>query len=337
MESIIFPECNISVTEAKEWNHMDSIKQEQNDYTSKNDYCLENIVKCEVNLVEIAQNPFSDSEDCINQESDYITLDDFKKEKREFKRDETAKIKAKQKLGNPKMQTIIKKPKFECIDYSTQHSSSATGDRFFIKCKICNKKYAANNRIDHMIKHDNPRPYECFDCKKVFQKNYQLRNHQKTHLKEKDFICELCGNGFSYPIDLKRHMRRHSENRPYKCALCSKCYKSPSSLNAHFQLHANPTPFPCQFCEKSFTTPMGKRLHERQHTGEKPYACTYCDSRFSDNSTMKQHVRTHTGERPYKCHLCGKGTTTASNLKSHYRTNHQMKVTNVTSVTSSRT
>jgi uncharacterized Zn-finger protein len=64
--------------------------------------------------------------------------------------------------------------------------------------------------------------YKCDVCQKEFQKYYQMKSHQRTHMTEKPFKCEFCTRAFCRKHDLARHIRIHTGDTPY---ICSKCFK----------------------------------------------------------------------------------------------------------------
>ncbi|KAF2170968.1 hypothetical protein M409DRAFT_18938 [Zasmidium cellare ATCC 36951] len=53
--------------------------------------------------------------------------------------------------------------------------------------------------------------YSCAaqDCSMVFDRDCDLRKHEKVHSDHRPHICLKCGKGFQWPKDLRRHGRRH--------------------------------------------------------------------------------------------------------------------------------
>ncbi|KAH8352058.1 hypothetical protein KR084_001567 [Drosophila pseudotakahashii] len=62
--------------------------------------------------------------------------------------------------------------------------------------------------------------YECPDCGKKVQSNYNLRRHMMIHTGERPFPCDLCERRFREFSDLKKHRRRHSHDPRFICMIC---------------------------------------------------------------------------------------------------------------------
>lgn len=74
-------------------------------------------------------------------------------------------------------------------------------------------------------------------CAKEFDK-YALRNHIRSHTKEKPFMCQICKRGFSLSTNLKRHVITHTGERPYVCNVRQKGFIQLTSLAAHLKTHS---------------------------------------------------------------------------------------------------
>ena len=121
---------------------------------------------------------------------------------------------------------------------------------------------------------------EINDCGKTFTTTYNLKTHQKAHIREQSNVCSHpdCGLSFTTLHRLRVHEKKHIVTQEvYTCTIdgCGKQFKSLGYYNTHI----------------------------KTHTGERPHACTYegCGKRFTKASKLKLHVRTHTGERPFVC------------------------------------
>ncbi|XP_016991199.2 zinc finger protein 271 [Drosophila rhopaloa] len=62
--------------------------------------------------------------------------------------------------------------------------------------------------------------FECPDCGKKVQSNYNLRRHMMIHTGERPFPCDLCERRFREFSDLKKHRRRHSHDPRFICMIC---------------------------------------------------------------------------------------------------------------------
>lgn len=89
---------------------------------------------------------------------------------------------------------------------------------------IINKKLKSNDeRKQHRkeAKHTEARNHACTVCLKMFTST-KLRQHMRTHTKEKPYRCKVCFQGFSMSGNLKRHMMTHTGERPHHCEVCGK-------------------------------------------------------------------------------------------------------------------
>ncbi|XP_032161391.1 zinc finger protein 554 isoform X2 [Mustela erminea] len=164
------------------------------------------------------------------------------------------------------------------------------------------------------------KPYECYQCGKMFNRRHSLSEHQRIHTGERPYECHQCGRAFTHSSTLTRHLRTHTGEKPYVCRDCGKAFNRISSLTQHQRIHTGEKPYKCKDCGKSFCQSSYLILHKRTHTGEKPYECNACGKAFSDRSSLNQHERTHTGENPYECHQCGRAFSQRSSLVRHERT-----------------
>lgn len=62
-------------------------------------------------------------------------------------------------------------------------------------------------------------------CNKTFSKNFDLRQHIRSHTGEKPFQCIVCGRAFAQKSNVKKHMITH-KFWP-KDALCNTLPKEP--------------------------------------------------------------------------------------------------------------
>ncbi|XP_055910627.1 zinc finger protein 91-like [Eupeodes corollae] len=183
-------------------------------------------------------------------------------------------------------------------------------------CEYCNKSYSSKAYLQkHLLKHTE-KCWKCKLCSVVFETNEALKEHSKTHSKDKPFLCSECGLCFPRKNYLIIHMRRHNGERPYKCQYCDKGFPRSTDLKAHEKCHTGEKTHFCNVCGKGFPRPYKLSVHMRIHTGEKPYQCMHCPKAFAQCNDLKAHIRRHTGER-FRCELCGAGFIQKYNLTQH--------------------
>lgn len=51
--------------------------------------------------------------------------------------------------------------------------------------------------------------HKCNYCSKEFSKNFDLRQHVRSHTGEKPFQCIVCGRAFTQKSNVKKHMATH--------------------------------------------------------------------------------------------------------------------------------
>lgn len=114
---------------------------------------------------------------------------------------------------------------------STGHRSMVTKDPdcgFTLNhtCNICDGNFESADVLSfHKAKEHNPDKkssavkrvrnfqYVCKECGVVFKMSAHLKNHMRTHTKEKPFQCETCGKKFRFDIDFRRHKLEHTGER----------------------------------------------------------------------------------------------------------------------------
>ncbi|KAH6986835.1 hypothetical protein EDB80DRAFT_767867 [Ilyonectria destructans] len=68
-------------------------------------------------------------------------------------------------------------------------------------------KQSCSSTITANTKADKPRPYVCGTCKRSFARLYNLKRHERSHIKEKPFECPECARCFARGDMLLRHQQ----------------------------------------------------------------------------------------------------------------------------------
>ncbi|KAK8851009.1 zinc finger protein [Apiospora arundinis] len=79
----------------------------------------------------------------------------------------------------------------------------------------------AESEPQHQYRRRQKRPrqteFKCKHCDTVFQKQYNLTSHLRTHNPNRDHVCSVCQKDFVRLADLRRHMSKHSGVRNFVC------------------------------------------------------------------------------------------------------------------------
>ncbi len=175
-------------------------------------------------------------------------------------------------------------------------------------------------------------PYH--NCPGSFRGPGYLKNHLRTHTREKPFGCphEGCNSSFTQSSSLSHHLRTsHTPQSPFVCPQenCGYWIAKAVNLASHLLTHSGRTSFTCphEGCRHAFTKSSGRTYHLRAvHSGEKPFVCPHegCHHAFAQPSHRNDHIRIHSGEKPFVCPWedCRHAFRQSSGLTYHRRTTH---------------
>ncbi|XP_006821044.2 uncharacterized protein LOC102802436 [Saccoglossus kowalevskii] len=215
--------------------------------------------------------------------------------------------------------------KFRAANKAKLHMRAVhLGERPYV-CEKCGRSfgYPQTLKLHNQTVHENLRPFKCTVCSKDFAREAGLKDHMKSHTKEKSYLCHLCGKSFRYIQSFNAHKKIHSYEKPYECDLCSKGFKSKGNLTDHKKrVHrAGPTTA-CQVCNKVMNVNFLKK-HMITHSDYRPHTCPTCGKTF--RTGLKDHLKTHTKEKPFLCHLCGKSFGYIQSLNAHKKLHNDEK------------
>lgn len=100
-------------------------------------------------------------------------------------------------------------------------------------CDICGMSFKS---IHHVKSHKRGvhlnAPEVCHICGALCKNKRALASHQKRHdLTNRKYSCNECGKSFFNSAILKQHIRTHTKEKPYKCPMCS--YTCAVKQNVH--------------------------------------------------------------------------------------------------------
>ncbi|XP_043464261.1 histone H4 transcription factor-like [Leptopilina heterotoma] len=180
------------------------------------------------------------------------------------------------------------------------------------KCSELIKNY--ENFLHHVGMHLEQYPHiknveggiKCkwLNCEKKFQNIYKLKEHLRSHTKEKTVACPDCGSMFSTMSKFKEHCERQipPEELTFLCSMCNKYYATETILKDHMKNHIHS--IKCNFCEISCTSSSTLATHIRyRHLNEKPFRCQSCDYSCKTKQDLKSHMSTHSNELMFRCKI----------------------------------
>lgn len=108
-------------------------------------------------------------------------------------------------------------------------------ERRTLPCDICGALFKsialvkAHKRGVHLVA-----PEVCDVCGTVCKNKRSLFEHKKRHDdKNKKFACEECGRSFFNSTILKQHIRTHTKEKPFKCPMCKYTCAVKQNIHKH--------------------------------------------------------------------------------------------------------
>nr|XP_002121903.3 histone H4 transcription factor [Ciona intestinalis] len=153
----------------------------------------------------------------------------------------------------------------------------------------------------------------------------KLKDHTRSHTKEKCYACPWCGNLYVNKTKFTDHFDRQAaeETHSFQCTHCSRTFLTERILKDHMRQHVNH--YKCPKCEMTCPNPSSLKHHIRyKHSDERPYACSYCPYKSKEPYDLQVHATFHRNDLLYKCHVkdCDYVVRSLQNLRYHYRTKH---------------
>lgn len=107
------------------------------------------------------------------------------------------------------------------------------------ECPHCSKTFSLRTNLTRHVKRlhgkvmsEVNKPLTCGTCGMKCRDNYQLKTHERSHLKEKPFECSLCNYKSSRREDVARHMKK-CRGPKYNCANCGQMFTSKIAVTDH--------------------------------------------------------------------------------------------------------
>ena len=191
----------------------------------------------------------------------------------------------------------------------------------------CGRKGLPSKLKEHARTHSKEKMIGCPNCGALFANRVKFMDHclRKQRITGNYLPCEVCQRVYPTERLLKDHMRTHLNT--VKCSLCEMSCSTPSNLKTHMKYkHQTERRFKCKYCSHGTKTKNDLNDHENRHTDFMLFCKEEsCNSSFRSRTGLENHFDKVHGkyESRYSCHLCHqkyrKGTGLTKHLKSVHR------------------
>jgi len=136
------------------------------------------------------------------------------------------------------------KSKRDLTMHIPKHSSEAT----FV-CHVCSKGFKWKHAlVAHMVTHSAEQKFLCSDCGFSTKHQTSFAAHQRQHT-GKTYTCSVQNCEFKTirKQNLKQHTKTHTKEKPHQCEICGQAFSLAKNMKRHAQLHditANPESCP---------------------------------------------------------------------------------------------
>lgn len=155
--------------------------------------------------------------------------------------------------------------KLRLCEINDQLSGNGNGKENSLLIGLENVQTKPNSGVNAKKTEKTKSKFSCSYCNKIFEKPFNLQQHERVHTGERPFQCIICGRAFSQKANVRKHMIRHKvwpqakqtlkinvdqDYRPiidqdtldrmnYSCQYCSLSFKSYSLHKKHLAVHSD--------------------------------------------------------------------------------------------------
>jgi KRAB domain-containing zinc finger protein len=126
----------------------------------------------------------------------------------------------------------------------------------------------------------------CKICQKSYSNKYNLKEHIKIHIGDKNFSCDVCDYKSYTKKSVEIHKRKHFPPT-FKCDVCDKKFKHEISLYRHLKVHK--VQHKCDFCCYETNDPLKLTKHRNTHV----FVCEICGVKIDNFYYFKMHLKNH--------------------------------------------
>lgn len=163
-------------------------------------------------------------------------------------------------------------------------------------------------------------------CNFTATNHYKLKEHCRSHTKEKIFACKTCGGMFSSRTKLVDHLVRQNSSgyESFQCSHCLKHCGSERILRDHMRHHVNNVK--CEYCNMTCPNASALKQHVKfRHSEERPFKCDVCSYTCKMQSDLTRHREFHNAVLAYHCDVdgCNFSARCMQTVKRHQKVDHQ--------------
>jgi KRAB domain-containing zinc finger protein len=190
------------------------------------------------------------------------------------------------------------------------------GERYKFRCDNCDYQAVTASKLrQHLLSHENERPFACPSCPQTFRTRPKLSDHVRiVHDRAKPLVCAACQATFARGRDLRKHHESRHANVVHPCDSCTKTFRCAQSLRVHTRnVHAEQRRLICDRCALDTGTcscaasaPVAGRKRGAV-TERDTVVCPLCSKAVAARR-MAGHLHYHrqSSLRPYICQQCSK-------------------------------
>ena len=179
------------------------------------------------------------------------------------------------------------------------------------KCPLCRKNFTTKQNCErHMsaVCLQYAPKFKCDVCEKLFQVEDKLKRHILEVHGEEKYKCDVCPAAYSRLYDLRKHERDHIKSGSSQAQASNTPQVSPPNkkpnpqravippINASNIEHSTSGTAPCasiqcDICDVKFTVPQSLSRHIREvHKVDRLFHCPECPEIFSRHESLRRHL-----------------------------------------------
>ncbi|CAL4082750.1 unnamed protein product, partial [Meganyctiphanes norvegica] len=217
---------------------LDETKGIATNYTSDNTQAITHLDRShESNSFEVLQKPINEDVNDVISEKNEV--------KKETEQNQDADILIKEEIEVKEEPLHIHDLQMKVNEENEKHNDHKT---------CANGDDLVNHRTMTSI---GEIPYQFINCDKNLSQKSHIKNHMRSHTRQKPYICSNCDRNCSYDSSIKSYLRKNTGEKSYKCSHCDKVFISISDFKCHVNKQTEEKSYKCSHCEKNFRDIIG--------------------------------------------------------------------------------